>query len=107
MARRSNAQRQAAYRARMRNLTPVQRILRDLPEAATNFTYTSEELHQIRTIRCLVRQAEEGALSLNGTLLERLGRGVVDANDPMEIQTLNRLLEELEKGFTRITLAVF
>jgi len=91
----------------MRNLTPIQRILRDLPEGSAAFAYTEADLEQIRAIRCLVQKAEEIAQNLNGDLRERIGREMVTHRNPEAAKALNRLLEEMDKGFTRITLAVF
>lgn len=84
----------AAFRARQRAKTPLERFV---GKKKLTFTYTPAEAREVAAIRNLLSELETRAERLNGTLKERL------KGEP----NLQAAAAELEVGFTKIQLPVY
>ncbi len=84
----------AAYRARQKEKTPIQRLAE---KEKMEFAYLPDETREVAAIRNLIRELETRAERLNASLKARI-------DGKPEFQ---KIAGELEIGFTKIQLPTF
>jgi len=110
-ASKSNADRQAVYRARLAAMSPIEKVRHRLevqkiysqPPAPI---YTPAEEEQVAAIRTYLKEAQLAAEAVNTSVKARMARRDPEIHSPEQILEAEAILVELFR-FTRINLPTY